>query len=175
MLSEPKLFPADMLKDIDGVIYQSLQTRAILKATRSDNTGSSVRKSFEQRPGYAYNHFLPQHQQRRDSSNYNRYHSLIKSRIPVLSRLPTGTRALVQVQGRSVGADLESEEKGAESPRVREVNMLSFECEAQQLATQAKIPVGGRLRFFWKAWRTISASNRIARWLNRGYRLPEKA
>ena len=44
--------------------------------------------------------------------------------------------------------------------------------EKERLAEQAKIPVGGRLRFFWKEWRNIGASKRIARWFNRGYRLP---
>ena len=44
--------------------------------------------------------------------------------------------------------------------------------EARLLEEQQKIPVGGRLRFFWKAWREIGAPKRIARWLNRGYRLP---
>ena len=37
---------------------------------------------------------------------------------------------------------------------------------------QSHIPVGGRLRHFWKEWRAIGASRRVARWLNRGYRLP---
>ena len=35
VVDEVKLFPADMLKEINDANYQSLQTRAILKATRS--------------------------------------------------------------------------------------------------------------------------------------------
>ena len=47
-----------------------------------------------------------------------------------------------------------------------------YSWEAEQLRAQLHIPVGGRLRFFWKFWREIGASRKIARWLNRGYRLP---
>ena len=49
-----------------------------------------------------------------------------------------------------------------------------YSWEEKFIAEQNKIPVGGRLRFFWKHWREIGASKKYARWLNRGYRLPFK-
>ena len=47
-----------------------------------------------------------------------------------------------------------------------------YSWEADQLRAQQHIPVGGRLRFFWKFWREIGASRKIVRWLNKGYHLP---
>ena len=34
------------------------------------------------------------------------------------------------------------------------------------------LPVGGRLRFFWKHWQSIGASKQVVRWLRDGYMLP---
>ena len=48
----------------------------------------------------------------------------------------------------------------------------NFEWEREKLKEQSKIAVGGRLKFFWKEWRAIGASKKIARWLCHGYRLP---
>ena len=39
-------------------------------------------------------------------------------------------------------------------------------------ALQDAIPVGGRLRFFWKRWQEIGASRRVCRWFRKGYALP---
>ena len=38
--------------------------------------------------------------------------------------------------------------------------------------SQSAIPVGGRLKFFWKTWRSIGASKRVCRWFRKGYALP---
>ena len=48
----------------------------------------------------------------------------------------------------------------------------NFEWEREKLKEQSKIAVGGRLKFFWKEWRAIGASKKIARRLCHGYRLP---
>ena len=39
-------------------------------------------------------------------------------------------------------------------------------------ALQDALPVGGRLRFFWRLWRELGASKRICRWFRKGYTLP---
>ena len=39
-------------------------------------------------------------------------------------------------------------------------------------AIPANLPVGGRLRFFWRTWQTFGASHRVVRWLRFGYPLP---
>ena len=39
-------------------------------------------------------------------------------------------------------------------------------------ALQDAIPVGGRLRFFWRRWQEIGASRRVCRWFRKGYALP---
>lgn len=36
----------------------------------------------------------------------------------------------------------------------------------------SKLPVGGRLRFFWKQWQAFGAPKSVVRWLRRGYPLP---
>ena len=174
VVGEAKLFPSDMLKEINDANYQSLQTRAILKATRSEGSSATARKNQDQRPGFAYNNYLPQHQPRRDNYGFNRYFSVVKSRIPVTSCSSSAPRAHDNMsrcrddaQSFSV-VKMESPAGGGDSVQLLE----SFEWEAQQLQRQAAIPVGGRLRFFWKEWRAIGAPKRIARWLNRGYRLP---
>ena len=61
-----------------------------------------------------------------------------------------------------------------ESASLHESNMKEedYEWEKKELEKQKLIPVGGRLERFWKAWRAIGASKKIARWMNRGYRLP---
>ena len=38
--------------------------------------------------------------------------------------------------------------------------------------TGSVIPVGGRLRFFWRKWQLLGASKRVVRWLRLGYPLP---
>ena len=48
----------------------------------------------------------------------------------------------------------------------------AFKKELDRLRLLQEIPVGGRLQFFWRAWRNIGASKRVSRWLRRGYRLP---
>ena len=40
------------------------------------------------------------------------------------------------------------------------------------LAIPANLPVGGRLRYFWRTWQTFGASHRVVRWLRFGYPLP---
>ena len=61
-----------------------------------------------------------------------------------------------------------------ESASLHESDMKEedYEWEKKELEKQKLIPVGGRLERFWKAWRAIGASKKIARWMNRGYRLP---
>ena len=39
-------------------------------------------------------------------------------------------------------------------------------------AIPANLPVGGRLRYFWRTWQTFGASHRVVRWLRFGYPLP---
>ena len=41
-----------------------------------------------------------------------------------------------------------------------------------KLAAQSAIPVGGRLRFFWRQWRALGAPKKVVRWLRKGYALP---
>ena len=46
-------------------------------------------------------------------------------------------------------------------------------CEEKQKMEEAiKLPVGGRLLHFAHKWKGIGASNKVCRWLRRGYRLP---
>ena len=56
------------------------------------------------------------------------------------------------------------------APSVSSDDSYSFERGA--LEKLQLTPVGGRLRFHWRAWRRIGASKRVCRWLRRGYRLP---
>ena len=44
----------------------------------------------------------------------------------------------------------------------------------QKLAEQSSIPVGGRLKFFWRQWRKLGAPKKVVRWLRKGYALPFK-
>lgn len=48
----------------------------------------------------------------------------------------------------------------------------TLELIAAALERQASIPVGGRLRFFWRKWRALGASKRVVRTLRKGYLLP---
>lgn len=43
-----------------------------------------------------------------------------------------------------------------------------------QLKDQESIPVGGRLRLFWRKWKAIEAPNYVVRLLRRGNSLPFK-
>ena len=36
----------------------------------------------------------------------------------------------------------------------------------------SSLPVGGRLRLYWRQWQSIGASNQVVRWLRDGYQLP---
>ena len=40
------------------------------------------------------------------------------------------------------------------------------------LDAQKRVPVGGRLKFFWKKWKAIGAPKKVYSWLRRGYKLP---
>ena len=48
----------------------------------------------------------------------------------------------------------------------------SYLFERLELEKLQLTPVGGRLRFRWRAWRRIGASKRVCRWLRGVYRLP---
>ena len=45
----------------------------------------------------------------------------------------------------------------------------------QALDRHKNVPVGGRLKLFWKQWREIVTPKRIYNWFRKGYRLPFKA
>ena len=46
-----------------------------------------------------------------------------------------------------------------------------FAEERALASAQAHIPVGGKLKFFWRNWKVIKASKRVVRWCWKGYRL----
>ena len=48
----------------------------------------------------------------------------------------------------------------------------SFEIEKNLISSQAHIPVGGKLRHFWREWQTIGASKKVVCWCVKVYRLP---
>ena len=41
-----------------------------------------------------------------------------------------------------------------------------------RIAQLSHIPVGGRLRLFWRRWRELGASKKVIRWIRKGYSLP---
>ena len=185
ILEETKLFPPELLKELNEVNYQSLQTRALLRQVRGDVKQPS-RGGFRegiQGCNNPYNTYL---QDQRRSQHFRCVHrarsvSPVRCFKPVVKRrakTPPGTgKTESQVE------DSESNHKQLESPMLAtpEKHKITvcdsgsdYSWEKEQLLEQQKIPVGGRLRFFWKEWRGIGASKRIARWLNRGYRLPFK-
>ena len=47
-----------------------------------------------------------------------------------------------------------------------------YSLERRLIAEQSCVPVGGKLRHFWRAWQQIGASKKVVRWCLRGYRLP---
>ena len=53
------------------------------------------------------------------------------------------------------------------------VDAAPFLAEIQERIDQlSHIPVGGRLRLFWRRWRELGASKKVIRWIRKGYSLP---
>ena len=50
---------------------------------------------------------------------------------------------------------------------------LAALCELERLAKEKRaLPVGGRLRLFWRNWKLIGTPKRVYTWFRKGYRLP---
>ena len=68
------------------------------------------------------------------------------------------------------------EVSGCELSRVSVESFGSFGSTILNLKNELQmfqhIPVGGRLKHFWREWQTLRASKEVLRWLRRGYPLP---
>ena len=166
VIGDSKLFPAALLKEMNDANYQSLQTKALLRATRPDTrqqTRNSYRGGHNAGRGYGFN---AEYAQRQGNNNFygnsrcDDSPSVNSCVSPLISKSPARVEAEIPV------TTVQGDVPPATSP------VIDFEWEEKQAELQREIPVGGRLRFFWKAWREIGASKRLARFLNRGYRLP---
>ena len=174
-LGDEKLFPSELLKELSESNFKSLQTRALLRAQRTDGATSNGKAGrFSQSTSF-YNNYYAQ-QRRGWPNNYSR----CDSHIPILKRAVAKCVRPVQPSSSPTSLVRSESPDGVESPGGVESPLPSgfpegsenYDWERAQILEQKKIPVGGRLRFFWKEWRAIGASKKIARWLNRGYRLP---
>ena len=175
---QPKIFPAQLLHKLNEVNYQSLQTRALLRATRPTERGNYFRGRGRGRGGPPPFHAHERNygHASRGSSNFS--HGYVQScsprspvaRAPVLPIVFPPSEVKLKCEATEKELCEASDEERCE---IVQLNISSnYEWEESQLLLQSRIPVGGRLRFFWKEWRAIGASRRIARWLSKGYRLP---
>jgi hypothetical protein len=150
------------MKEINEENYKNLQTRALIRATRPDTRSSfrgGFRGSFHQSRGGGHSGYYNE-QRREHYDNSNRCDSDKAS-----CSNPVIPQPAVSSQREGVSPE-------GDTPCPQPVFSEDFTWEEKQLEEQKRIAVGGRLRFFWKAWREIGALKKIARYLNRGYRLP---
>ena len=168
-LEATKLFPTDLLASINTVNYQSLQTKALLRISAAssrghrDGQGRGGRRHLSRRDSER-----PQAQRREDGFRSNWYIPkpfAVPSRLPVLTCSPS---TLSEKEGGGQQPGSRSVTDSVETPPTTP----SYDLERSALETLQRIPVGGRLQFFWREWRRIGASKRVCRWLRRGYRLP---
>ena len=208
-LKEKKLFPPELLKDVDELNQKQIQTKAFLRfATASTPRPRASRgrgkSDGDLRTGYhttSTRHAQDPHQ----SSWYGRFYRASAIPVPVASCPPQkrgggGTKFPINCSNRVATQVVSARESSVQpavtasvtlsssvtpsaltvtpstgstqAPRLASAVPSSFHEEAEALAVMQRIPVGGRLQFFWRRWRALGASKRVSRWLRRGYRLP---
>ena len=58
------------------------------------------------------------------------------------------------------------------APSVDDSPVTNVVACAHPMLLASSLPVGGRLRLYWRQWQSIGASNQVVRWLRDGYQLP---
>ena len=184
ILDDQRLFPTQLLKELNDVNYQHLQTRALLRAYKPDSRpqgGSRYRENNQGGHNNAYNNYSQRGGFNNNNSTPNWYVVEKISEVCPSSVSPVKEKrggATVCMESRDSGSgDRGSSDTGSCDGTIgknKDKNQISYDYsyEEKLIKEQSVIPVGGRLRFFWKHWREIGASKKYARWLNRGYRLP---
>ena len=108
LLSQDKLFPVELLKELDEVNFKSLHTRALLRSVRGDTgtTGGKFKERIPQKSQSPYNTFLQDQRQ----GQFNRCVTRARSCSPVRT-----TKTLVKARPLSPVVNIPT---ARETPRI---------------------------------------------------------
>ena len=164
--AENDLFPGDLLREIHTFTKDYFHDSAMLNMATlaSAQSNSSRQGQSSSRKGG------PAKPQRRPANDgWRRFDVSSKHpTLPDVAPLPVSPTFAPTAPLRTVSPVCSS---GQTDP-IRS----TFLSELQRLETLRKlqdaVPVGGRLRFFWKEWQSVGASRKVVRWFRKGYPLP---
>ena len=174
LLGLTRLFPDATLRDIDSAVTKGLTTKALVQSTsRKDGAAGDAKKKNPRSKQASFDNFQQNWSVSRDSlsvfstspdppssCSLDSYAARISS--PPSSQLSVSLPTSPAHSPRSPG--LLAPERSSDD--------ADFQFERDLIASQSHIPVGGKLRHFWREWQTINASNKVVRWCLKGYRLP---
>ena len=165
-----KLFPTELMKEIDAQHRQSLQTKALMKTTtKAESKDSSGKKEFKKHNynnnNAPYNNYNNNYQQNWYAPSQDVSPPAIQVRS--VSPLKKQGGAIEIHESYDTPLKTESEDRGTDT-----VSEEDYEEEKKMIEKQKEIPVGGKLQHFWRAWKAIKASKKVVRWARKGYRLP---
>ena len=152
-LGQLELFPTKTVAELDDKVKRSCETSLIVQTYRksqSQQQSSQPKKRNWQRDSNDNQRGWG----RSDLVNDTSFSSPTRSVTPTVPTKP--------VARNPVGFEFNPTSEWVEA--VKALQTLSEE--------QKALPVGGRLKLFWKNWKDIGTAKRIYNWFRKGYRLP---
>ena len=151
------------MRDIDSAVTKSLTTKALVQSTfRKDGAAGDAKKKNPRSKQASFDNFQQNWSVSRDSisvfcaSPDPPSSQLLDTNAPP-SSAPLSPQLPVCLPTSSVHSP--------RSPCSLTSPCLSddteFQLERDLIASQSNIPVGGKLRHFWREWQTIDASNKV--------------
>ena len=156
VLGHPDLFKTDILLSMNKRVRDSLESSLIIQSIRVSQNHSNKKFSDKGKKWANQNNNSPR--------DWGRSIKLVKPLVcPDLSlSKPFPVRVDNHVFGMEVAP-----------PPSDSVGWQETLTALQTLRdAQTSCPVGGRLQKFWYMWKSIGATQRVANWLRKGYRLP---
>ena len=144
ILDQTELFPADLLTELNERVKRSYETSIIVQTFRkTQNQRNYDGKNSRQ---------WPTNDQQKAWQRSDRSPPLSESDTPS-PESSNGMNVDVQFAPDSKWTDL-----------LKDLQKC--------VDKQKEVPVGGRLKQFWKGWRELGAPKRVYNWFRRGYKLP---
>ena len=151
-LGQPELFPQKTITELDEKVKRSCETSLIVQTYRK--TQNHQQQNYQKKRSWP-----------RDGNDSQRG----GGRSDVVNSTPVGSTSSLVTP--FVAPPPERNEVGLEfTPTDAWVEAIkALQTLAQE---QQALPVGGRLKRFWRNWKEIGTSKRIYNWFRKGYRLP---